>query len=143
VTADAPGGVVTWAIDRLTFKRVIVAATQKKREAHAAFLRRVPILATLTADEVATLADALQVLEVGAGTEVVREGEDGDQADRFYIVAEGELMATKEGAAERRRGGEGDGWVGGWVVGLGGSKRRRARGRAIARGATDALGEID
>jgi cAMP-dependent protein kinase regulator len=62
---------------------------------YEAFLSRVPILSTLTREEVLTIADCLVPETVSAGTAVVRQGDAA--ADRFYIVEEGELKAEIEG----------------------------------------------
>ena len=45
------------------------------------------------------LSDRMQRESVAAGTEVVREGDDGD---RFYIVLSGMLTVTQEARGERR-----------------------------------------
>lgn len=90
-------GVVAWAIDRITFKQVMIGTTQRRREMYEEFLQSVPILATLAKDEQLTVADALLSQSFVAGEVIVREGD--THADRFYIVEEGELMGTKAGVA--------------------------------------------
>jgi cAMP-dependent protein kinase regulator len=62
---------------------------------YEAFLSRVPILSTLTREEILTIADCLVPVTVSAGTAVVRQGDAA--ADRFYIVEDGELKAEIEG----------------------------------------------
>jgi cAMP-dependent protein kinase regulator len=59
-TVAATSEVSSWAIDRTTFKQVIIGATMRKRKMYAAFLSSVSILATLTPEELQTVADALQ-----------------------------------------------------------------------------------
>ena len=59
-TVIATSTVHTWAIDRDTFKKVIIGTTQRKRNLYASFLSSVPILSTLTAEEIGTMTDALQ-----------------------------------------------------------------------------------
>lgn len=95
-TVTATGGPVsTWALDRLTFKSVVMGTIKKKREKYEGFLRKVPILSTLMESEILTLADALELVQVKAGTVVVHQGD--TEVDRFYIVEEGELAATIDG----------------------------------------------
>jgi cAMP-dependent protein kinase regulator len=95
VIATSESGVKTWAVDRVTFKQVMIGTTIRKREMYEAFLSRVPIFSTLTREEVLTIADAFVPEEVKAGTVVVKQGD--TEADRFYIVEEGELKAEIEG----------------------------------------------
>lgn len=57
-------------------------------------LRLIPIFAPLPAPELEGLARALQPVFVAAGTVVIREGDDGD---RFWAIASGELRVTKGG----------------------------------------------
>jgi MFS family permease len=54
----------------------------------------VPIFAPLPGGSIEHLATRLVPLRVEAGSMIVREGDEGD---RFYIVAEGELEVTQEG----------------------------------------------
>jgi hypothetical protein len=66
-------------------------------------LRLNPIFAPLPAPELEGLARALVPLKVAAGTTVIREGDEGD---RFYAIADGEMRVTKKGVdvATLRRG---------------------------------------
>ena len=85
----------TWAIDRKTFKQVVVGSTLRKRQMYEDFLSQVPLLRGLSKGEVLTIADALQPYTFEEGEDVVEEGSEG--ADRFYLVVSGELKATKSG----------------------------------------------
>jgi CRP-like cAMP-binding protein len=66
-------------------------------------LRSLPLFAPLGPPQLESLARELEPLEVGAGVEVVRQGEPGD---RFYAIADGELEVTRDGQvlATLRRG---------------------------------------
>jgi Cyclic nucleotide-binding domain/Major Facilitator Superfamily len=66
-------------------------------------LRMIPIFAPLPAPELEGLARALVPVRVQAGATVIREGEEGD---RFYAIATGELRISKDGreVATLRRG---------------------------------------
>jgi MFS family permease len=57
-------------------------------------LRMIPIFAPLPAPELEGLARALVPVKVAAGTTVIREGDEGD---RFYAIATGELLVSKDG----------------------------------------------
>ena len=72
-------------------------------------LRSVPLFATLGLPEVEVVARALQPLDMEAGDEIVHEGDPGD---RYYIVADGELEVSADGAPMRTLGrGEGFGEI--------------------------------
>ena len=75
----------SWAIDRQSFKRVMMGTTTKKRDKYSDFLAGVELLSTLTAAERLTIADALAPVEFKAGANVIEEG-DSVRTDRFYIV---------------------------------------------------------
>lgn len=94
-TVVASSAVQTWAIDRVSFKRVMIGTTIRKRELYEGFLKAVPIFATLTPDEILTIADTLQPVVFKAGEAVVSQGD--AHADRFYIVEDGELKAEIRG----------------------------------------------
>jgi hypothetical protein len=57
-------------------------------------LRMIPIFAPLPAPELEGLARALQPVSLAAGDTVIHEGEDGD---RFYAIASGEVRVSKKG----------------------------------------------
>jgi MFS family permease len=66
-----------------------------------ALLRSTPLFAPLPPPELEALARALEPLEAAAGTAVVTQGEEGD---RYYVVSDGELEVTVDGAPVRRIG---------------------------------------
>jgi len=47
-TVVATSDVHSWAVDRVTFKQVMIGTTMRKREMYEGFLRGVPIFSTLT-----------------------------------------------------------------------------------------------
>lgn len=96
-TVKATSDVVSWAIDRQSFKRVMMGTTTKRRDKYSEFLGGVDLLSSLTYAERLTIADALAPVEFKAGEDVVTEG-DAVNTDRFYIVESGELKATKAAA---------------------------------------------
>lgn len=78
-----------------TVARIDRAATAPEVE-ELRILVSVPIFAPLPGGSLEHLAARLVPLRVDAGTMIVREGDSGD---RFYIVSEGELDVTQDGAA--------------------------------------------
>jgi len=86
-TCRAKGSVVLWALDRHSFKKIMMQSTETKREKYSEFLGKVPILSTLIEYEKLTIADALVEETFMGGETLVTEGETGD---RFYIVKTGD-----------------------------------------------------
>jgi MFS family permease len=66
-----------------------------------ALLRRIPIFAPLPLPRIEELASRLVPLTVPAATEVFRQGERGD---RFYVIDDGEVEVSIDGAPVRREG---------------------------------------
>ncbi len=58
-------------------------------------LRSLPLFALLPAAQVEGLARSLHRVEVGAGTDVIVQGELGD---RFYVIADGEIEVVRDGS---------------------------------------------
>ena len=67
-------------------------AAHKKRNKYEAFLKSVEILSTIEPYELLQISDALKSSSFNKGDYVIREGEFGDV---FYIIEEGEAVATK------------------------------------------------
>jgi cAMP-dependent protein kinase regulator len=75
-----------WALDRVSFKVIVVAAAMQKRETYKGFLEKVPLLESLTEMEIMTLADSLAEEKYSDGQAICLQGDAGDY---FYIVKEG------------------------------------------------------
>jgi len=81
-----------WVIDRVTYRRVLMASTIKKRKLYEEFLDRVPILEPLQKYERLTIADALEAVVFQKDDVIVRQG---DKGDIFYIIIEGDAEVTQ------------------------------------------------
>lgn len=97
-TIKAKTKCMLWALDRVTFRRILVAASTEQARQTQAFLDKVKILDPLTAKEKADLADAM------VETRVYNDGEyiikQGDRGDSFYIISEGNARIAKAAKAK-------------------------------------------
>lgn len=76
-----------WAIDRQTYRRVLMGSTIKKRKQYDEFLSKVPIFSDLDKWERSTVADALEPCAYEEGTHVIEQGQTGDD---FFIIMDGQ-----------------------------------------------------
>jgi cAMP-dependent protein kinase regulator len=88
------GGSTLWALDRITFRRILMDSTFQRRRLYESFLEEVPLLSTLTKYERSKIADALETQKYPAGTTIIKEG---DAGEAFYLLESGEAEAFKEG----------------------------------------------
>ncbi|KAG0664645.1 hypothetical protein C6P46_001241 [Rhodotorula mucilaginosa] len=91
-TVVATSRATMWALDRVTFRSILVEHTSRKRKMYEAFLGEVSILQELNAKERAKIADALEEKVYEEGEAVVVEGEVGKN---FYIIESGKAEVTK------------------------------------------------
>lgn len=105
-TATAASDVVTcWALDRLTFRRILLEGTFNRRIMYEDFLKDVKVLSSLSNHERSKLADALSTEMYHAGDVIIREGEQGEN---FYFIESGTCEVTKEGQGIVAKLGKGD-----------------------------------
>jgi len=81
-----------WAMDRTTFRKVLLTSTQAKRKKYEEFLKKVACLEKLDNYERGTVADALVEQTFVDGQYIINEGDIGDA---FYILVKGEAKAMK------------------------------------------------
>ncbi|KAF9109775.1 hypothetical protein BGX27_007221 [Mortierella sp. AM989] len=91
-TVTATSDVVLWALDRITFRRILMENTSRKRRMYEAFLETVPLLMSLEPYERHKIADALESVYFDDGQVVVKQGAQGDS---FFIIESGEVTVTK------------------------------------------------
>lgn len=94
---SAEGQCTLWAVERVTFRRILLESTFARRRLYEDFLEGVSILSTLTPYERSKIADALETLKFPAGHTIIKEG---DVADSFYLLEDGEADAFKEGTTD-------------------------------------------
>ena len=87
-----------WALDRLTFRRILMDAAFARRRMYEAFLEEVPLLAPLTAYERSKIADALETQRFPANATIIREG---DVGEAFYLLESGAAAVYRRDAGDR------------------------------------------
>jgi len=99
-TCVAKSDVKLWALDRASFKVIMMKTSITKRNEHRTFLEKIPILSQLTQVELRIMVDSLTEETFEDGAVVCSEGECGD---RFFIIKEGMAICTKAVGAESRK----------------------------------------
>src|SRR5262245_51441763 len=79
-----------------------------KKSAKIEALRRVPLFARCTNEQLSELSKVSSVVDLPAGTILIREGEPGR---RFYVLIEGTVDVRQNGRKLPPRGGEGFGEI--------------------------------
>jgi cAMP-dependent protein kinase regulator len=90
---SSEGNCLLWALDRVTFRRILMDAAFTRRRMYEGFLGEVPLLATLLPYERSKIADALEEVKFKAGATIIREGEPGED---FFILESGTAEVYKE-----------------------------------------------
>jgi len=91
-TVKALSNVTVWAIDRVSYRRILMGTTMRKRRLYESFLEKVPILEHLTKYERITVADALETYSFKNGETIMKQGDPGD---KFYIIVSGQVQCDK------------------------------------------------
>lgn len=104
-TVLATSDVTCWALDRYTFRHIILEGTFNRRLMYEDFLKDVPILKVLSNTERSKLADALSSEIYHKGDKIVNEGEQGEN---FYFIESGNCNVIKEGEGVVAKLGKGD-----------------------------------
>jgi cAMP-dependent protein kinase regulator len=90
---SAEPGCTLWALDRVTFRRILLESTFARRRMYESFLEEVPLLSTLTPYERSKIADALETFKYPPGHTIIQQGDIGTA---FYLLEDGECDAYKE-----------------------------------------------
>lgn len=92
IVSATPGGSRLWALDRLTFRRILMETAFTRRRMYEKFLANVDILKALEPYERSKIADALETVEYPPNETIIHEGEPGDC---LYFLEKGEVSAHK------------------------------------------------
>lgn len=91
-TVRAVSDSVVWGLDGPTFRKVMIDIAYRRRMLHKDLLSKVKLFATLSAAEVARIAEALVPISYAAGETILQQGDLGQE---FFIIAEGETSVTQ------------------------------------------------
>jgi len=86
-----------WALDRVTFRRILMDSAFQRRRMYETFLEEVKLLSTLKPYERSKIADALETQKYAAGSTIIKEG---DKGESFFILESGNAEAYKNGTDE-------------------------------------------
>lgn len=82
-----------WALDRLTFKRIVLKAAFEKRKMYEQLLENMPMFKSLNSYERMNVADALFSKSFSDGESIIKQGE---QAQCMYFVEHGKVRIVRE-----------------------------------------------
>ncbi|XP_054708514.1 cAMP-dependent protein kinase type II regulatory subunit-like [Uloborus diversus] len=80
-----------WAMNRQTFRRIVLKSAFKKRKEYETLLEGVPMLQTLENYERMNLCDALMPKSAADGELIIKQG---DEADGMYFIEDGNVRIT-------------------------------------------------
>lgn len=83
-----------WALDRITFRRILMDSAFQRRRMYESFLEEVKLLSSLTPYERSKIADALETQKFPPGSTIIKEGDPGES---FFLLESGEADAFKRG----------------------------------------------
>jgi cAMP-dependent protein kinase regulator len=81
-----------WAIDRDTYRRILMGSTIRKRKMYKELLSKVSVLESLDDWERLTVADALVPMQFNDGDVIVEQGQPGDD---FFIIEDGTAVVLQ------------------------------------------------
>lgn len=81
-----------WALDRLTFRKILLHKTAHKRAMYEEFLKEVPVLRVLDQYQLSKLADALRSETFQPGQDLIVEGDVGEE---FYLIEYGTAQVSR------------------------------------------------
>jgi cAMP-dependent protein kinase regulator len=86
-----------WAMDRATFRRIVLKNAFNKRKMYEALLETVPLLKSLDSYERMNIADALVSKQFSDGVQIIKQG---DSASCMYFIEDGEVRIAIRPSAE-------------------------------------------
>jgi CRP-like cAMP-binding protein len=91
-TVTATVDSIVWLVDRWTFRRILTNVENAKYKEYETFLKHVESFGVLLDYERSKIAESLEEVSFPAGHDIVKQGDD---AEAFFILKKGEVIATK------------------------------------------------
>jgi cAMP-dependent protein kinase regulator len=82
-----------WALDRITFRRIVLKSAFEKRKMYESLLENMPLFKTLSSYERMNVADALFSKQFGKDEPIIRQGE---EAQCMYFVEAGTVRIVRD-----------------------------------------------
>ena len=95
-TIRATKATICFAMDRSTYRAILMGSTIKRRKMFDAILEKVEMLKDIDNFERSQVADALETEHFEDGTTIIKQGDDGTI---FYIIMSGECVVTQTNEA--------------------------------------------
>lgn len=99
-TLIATSNVVVWALDRVSFRSILMENNANKRRMHEKFLEDVPLFKSLEISEIHKIADALEPVNFKNGEVVLKEGDAGGS---FYLIEYGDALFYRSNGSEQQQ----------------------------------------
>eukprot|EP00041_Stephanoeca_diplocostata_P013149 m.227417 g.227417 ORF g.227417 m.227417 type:complete len:303 (-) comp19241_c0_seq2:143-1051(-) len=91
-TVKATCDMTLYAMDRDTYRHILMGSVLKKRQLYDDVLKKVNVLSELDDYERSSLADALQQVTFKEGDVIIKQGDEGDD---FFFVIDGQCVVTQ------------------------------------------------
>lgn len=99
-TLIATSNVIVWALDRVSFRSILMENNANKRRMHEKFLEDVPLFKSLEISEIHKIADALEPVSFKDGEVVLKEGDAGDS---FYLIEQGDALFYQSSGSNQQQ----------------------------------------
>lgn len=93
---------VLWAVDRPTFRSIIVVSMAQKRQKYEAILEKMDMFSGLSVENRAVIADCLSAEVFQAGEYILKEGQTLESDAKFYVVEKGTIECFKSFGQEKK-----------------------------------------
>lgn len=100
IKADTDG--TLWGLDRQTFRALVVSSTVERRKRHEIFLRSVKLFKDLSPEQLAAIADCLEMETYESTDSIIRQGEELNAGSKFYILETGRVNCYRSERGKKK-----------------------------------------
>ena len=86
-----------WALDRGTFRAILCSSQASEDHDLSSFLGGIPLLASLTQEQLTKLTSVVVTLKFNGGEYIVRQGE---RADSIFFIRQGRVLCQRRGSED-------------------------------------------